>query len=206
MKILSVLCVAVAFAAPVHARPDEPTTGGKTLSEWVTLLKSPDAKKRTEAADRLGMLYEKALPALEPLSAALADSESKVRVLAAEALGKLREKGMPAIDALTTATKHDEPKTRAAAALALGQIAQRRRADRRRPRGPAQRQGQRGPQERCPGPRDPRRQGHGHQPGPHQGPRRFRADGPRADGVGLRHARRERERRGPGPRHGDERR
>src|SRR5262245_59552435 len=70
----TVLILAFAFAPAA-----EPKSGGKTLSQWVEELKSPDAKKRIEAADRLEGFREKALPALDSLVAALKDSDPKVR-------------------------------------------------------------------------------------------------------------------------------
>src|SRR4029078_11253898 len=97
------LHTSVLILALTSASADEPKSGGKTLSQWVEELKSRDAKKRVEAADRLESFREKALPALDALVAALKDSDPRVRVLAAKALGNLNEKGTPAVKGLAHA-------------------------------------------------------------------------------------------------------
>src|SRR5262245_28950158 len=117
MCCASLLILTLAFAPAA-----EPKSGGKTLSQWVEELKSPDANKRIEAADRLEGFREKALPALDALVAALKDSDPKVRALAAKALGNLNQQGRPAVKGLLDAAKTSDTKTRAAAAVALGWI------------------------------------------------------------------------------------
>lgn len=76
-----------------------------------------DKYVRKAAARALGEIGD--ARAVEPLFAALKDSDIDVRINAAEALGKI---GAPAVELLIAALKNDDWKVRCAAAKALGKI------------------------------------------------------------------------------------
>ena len=84
MRFLSA-CAAIVLlcvASPATAQRDkgkEPEYRGKALSAWAAELKSPDAKKRAEAAEMIGWLRERAVPAVGALIAALSDADAGVR-------------------------------------------------------------------------------------------------------------------------------
>src|SRR5262249_52684779 len=110
------------YPAPAaQAAPDksEPSYQGKTLDEWIKLLKDGDAKVRGTAALALRQLGPAARPAVPALIAALKDADPYVRIEASLALGKI---GPDAIPALTEALKAKNRYQRMGAALALGHM------------------------------------------------------------------------------------
>ncbi len=87
---------------------------------WLTRkrLKSKEASKRREAAQRLGRSHN--VRAVQPLIDALRDSDATVRRAAAEALGQLQD--FHATSALLTALNDPEPTVARAAAHAIAAI------------------------------------------------------------------------------------
>src|SRR5688572_30502900 len=92
---LVVICLSLA-AGGVQAQ-DEPSYEGKTLKEWIALLKHKDAFQRQDAAFAIGQLKFKAKEGVPALIEALKDKEANVRAEAADSLGRI---GYSARDAM----------------------------------------------------------------------------------------------------------
>jgi HEAT repeat protein len=123
-------------AGPSLARDDEPSLAGKTLSEWLTMLredKNPDHRRAALLAlERIGpQKSRKIVPAI--IVSLREDSEEKVRAAAAVALGRIAGKARadkdddlrlePIRDALAAALRTDQSgRVREAAATGLGRL------------------------------------------------------------------------------------
>jgi HEAT repeat protein len=102
------------------ADQDEPKAGGKTVSQWIEVLKSgatPTAQG--QAAQMLGALGPKAKAAVPALIQALKKGNGQVVYYATSALGQI---GAPAVPALKEAIKDKSPRLRASAAAALANV------------------------------------------------------------------------------------
>jgi hypothetical protein len=96
-----------------------PTYQGKTLTDWIKMLKTGDAKARGAAAVAIGQIGKDAKAAIPALIAALKDTDPSVRMEATIALSKI---GPEAITALTEALKSKNSYQRMGAALSLGHM------------------------------------------------------------------------------------
>lgn len=94
----------------------------KVLPVAVDLLTHEDYYLRHEAANVLARLKEGALPALDPLRAALSDPEEIVRNSAAAAIAAIGPPAAPAVPELIAALRDPKAGTRMFAARALGAI------------------------------------------------------------------------------------
>jgi hypothetical protein len=113
---LGVLGVGSAYGADQN----EPQIGGKTVSQWIKVLKSgrtPTA--RGQAAQMLGSLGPKAKAAVPDLIEALKKDHGQVSYYATSALSQI---GAPAVPALKKAVKDKDPSLRAAAATVLAHM------------------------------------------------------------------------------------
>ena len=95
---------------------------GKTISEWVRLLKAPEHSTRSTAATQLGKIGSEAKAAVPALTDALKDKHGQVRTAVAEALGKIGAEAKTAVPALTDALKDKDERVRETTALSLGLI------------------------------------------------------------------------------------
>src|SRR5579872_7261037 len=99
----------------------EPLHGGKTLSEWVKLLKEGNPDERLDAALALNALGPKTKPALADLIAALKGPGSLVRYNVGQAIAQI---GADAVAPLRDALKSPSPLLRSEAVSVLGRIGQ----------------------------------------------------------------------------------
>src|SRR5262249_30913902 len=101
-------CAAVALAlsaaASAHEKK-EPEYNRVPLSKWVERLKSPDAKKRVEAAQAIEKIGPAAKDAVPALIQTLKDNDPDVREGAARALGEIGPGAKDAVPALVDALK-----------------------------------------------------------------------------------------------------
>src|SRR5262249_17237307 len=97
---------------------------GKTLQEWVALLKHKDAFERQNAAFALGHMKFQAKEAVPPrIESIKADKEANVRAEVADSLGRLGYSARDAMPTLLETIKMDKDVgVRAAAVLAAGYI------------------------------------------------------------------------------------
>jgi len=95
---------------------------GEVLQVAIGLLGHQDYYLRHEAANVLARLKDGALPALDQLRVALADSEEIVRNSAAAAIAAIGPEAAPAVPELITALQDTKSGTRMFAARALGAI------------------------------------------------------------------------------------
>ncbi len=93
---------------------------GKTRTEWVDLLKSPDHKTRVNAGATLGMYFgPDAAPEILPL---LKEHQAGIRSAAAFALGMCRNSSPKVIGSLEPLLNDDDELVRIDAALAISQL------------------------------------------------------------------------------------
>lgn len=107
--------------------PRTPQNRSTPSHEWMVNrftkeLSDSSATKRASAASYLGMLGEKAGPAVPSLMRALHDPERFVRRAAARSLGKIGKPALPARDALQQATKDRDEYVAHTARLALDKL------------------------------------------------------------------------------------
>lgn len=105
------------------APPKESTTefeDGKSLDDWIKMLKTGDAKARASACVAIREMGRTAKEAIPALVAALKDTDPYVRIEATVALGAI---GPAAIPALTEALKSSNRYQRMGACLSLGHMA-----------------------------------------------------------------------------------
>lgn len=95
---------------------------GKTVSQWMADLSSPDAAVRSKAAVALGKLGDAAVDAIGKLADQLEDKNEEARANAAWALGAIGWDDDYAVKALTRALDDASPGVRGRAAVALGRI------------------------------------------------------------------------------------
>lgn len=99
-----------------------PTSGNPVLAKYIRELSSDKATKRTAAASYLGLMGEKAAPAVPALITALNDESHWVRRAAARALGKIGTPALDATDALRSAAEDKDPYVARTARLALEKL------------------------------------------------------------------------------------
>src|SRR5205823_4902352 len=109
-----------ATTAGTPCRAQEPSSEGKSLSEWVKLLKGGDFGERQKAALALGKMGPKAKAAVPALIDALKDKKDRVRRFSAKALGDVGPEAKAAVPALIEALRDDQ--VRAMAGYALKRI------------------------------------------------------------------------------------
>ncbi len=102
----------------------EPMSRGKTVSQWVELLKSQDPAERAMAANALEEIGPEAATAVPALTDALRDKEWEIRGMAASALGSIGPKAKDAMPALVEALKDRNDRVREVVPLALAQVGQ----------------------------------------------------------------------------------
>ena len=104
-------------------RPTERSTSASSMvNRYIKELSDKSATKRTSAASYLGMMGEKAAPAVPALVAALQDSERFVRRAAARSLGKIGAPALGAKEALRQATRDRDEYVAHTAKLALEKL------------------------------------------------------------------------------------
>jgi hypothetical protein len=99
---LALVACGAMFPHPAHAAK-EPARYGKSLSEWIALLKDQDVGVRNNAASVLSLFGPEAAPAAPALAKALTDKNPDVRRHAALALGNIGPKAKAAAAALRAA-------------------------------------------------------------------------------------------------------
>lgn len=114
------VCLNATVIVPASAQePKEPTRNGKTLKEWILLLKSKDSNERAQAAWNIEQIAARTLAAREAvpdLIEALGDSNPYLSQSAHIALWRIGPDAVPAlIEALQS--KNERQRTRAASAL-----------------------------------------------------------------------------------------
>jgi HEAT repeat protein len=123
-KLGLLLAVGLALHRPCPAQQKkEPVYEGKNVSQWIELLKSPDANQREKAAHALTTFGHQAKAAVPALAEALKDSETYVRQRVVFALGRIGRDANPAVPALVEVLRNDKEEfVRVTAAYALGRI------------------------------------------------------------------------------------
>src|SRR5262245_40640575 len=123
MRVLALVLIsslaapwAVQFAA---AQDKEPVYDGKTVSEWVALLKDKDDKVRLKAAFWLRQAGPEAKAAVPGLLDSLKDKNVSVRQESAFALGRIGPPAKPAIPSLINALKDEDYYVRYGSVFAL---------------------------------------------------------------------------------------
>jgi HEAT repeat protein len=105
------------------AQEKEPVHDGKTVSQWIELLKSRDSYQRRQAADALLALGPQAKAAVPALALALKDADRTVRELAALALRRLGPHAKGVVPALVEVLRQDKDEfVRWKAAFALRHV------------------------------------------------------------------------------------
>jgi HEAT repeat protein len=105
------------------AQEKEPVYEGKTVAQWIELLKSRNADQRDKAAHALTTFGPQAKAAVPALAEALKDSETYVRQRAAFALGQIGPGAASALPALADVLRNDKQElVRVTAAYAMGRI------------------------------------------------------------------------------------
>jgi HEAT repeat protein len=112
-RSLGTLVVAVGLlATPLAAQgatpaKSEPTSNGRTLSEWIADLKAPAPQSRNAAAYEIAGLGPAAAPAVPALIAALDDELPTVRFPVTVALGEIGPAASEAIPRLLQVMEED---------------------------------------------------------------------------------------------------
>lgn len=106
---------------------------GSEAEKWAKQLRSPDAKAREEAAQKLQQLGPKAEDAVPALVGALADKEKRVVVASVRALRAIGPRAFPARPALIGLFKKSDKAMKQEVSLALQAISQRKRRTRKPP-------------------------------------------------------------------------
>src|SRR5262249_53695282 len=107
LRISLAIWLVVALAMNVYAQ-GEAKYEGKTVKEWVALLKHKDSFERQNAAYALGQMKIQAKEAVPALIEALKDDKAAhVRAEVADALGRLGYSARDAMPALIEATRKD---------------------------------------------------------------------------------------------------
>ena len=125
--LLVLLFVSLAESCSAQGQPQDEKQKdtayqGKTVSQWIEVLKDKDVRVRNAAAFVLGQIGPAAKDAVPALSEALKDKEGYVRRAAVSALGRIGPAAKDAVPALMVALKHKNRRVRSYAANALGQI------------------------------------------------------------------------------------
>lgn len=112
----------VAAAAPAVQPAGAPAQTNQDSTQWIALLKSPDAAERRRAATALHSLGTDAKDAVPALREALQDSDPDVRMWAAVTLVNDRCYDKATIPILLGVLRNDNPVLRQVACLSLGII------------------------------------------------------------------------------------
>jgi HEAT repeat protein len=123
MRTFAVLALTGVLAVRTAAQPPEPpklpVPTADLVKSLVEVLKDSDAEVRINAGNALAAI---GAPAVDALSATLADPSRDARAAAAYALGQMGAEAAPAATALVRALKDVETDVRRQAAQALGRI------------------------------------------------------------------------------------
>ena len=102
------------------SEPEEPTAGGKTLSQWMDQLPAEELAECQEAMDALTEIGEEAVPIL---AQTLTEAEYiRLKSLAADTLGQIGPAASPALEQLGKALDDKDCSVRCHAIQALGKI------------------------------------------------------------------------------------
>jgi HEAT repeat protein len=102
---------------------EEPTHGGKTLTQWQQTQQSTDPSVRWQAAEALGLMGQRNPRAVvRALGRAAGDEDLDVRLQAVAGLAVLKQYAEPAVPALATALRDKDSDLRRQAALALAAV------------------------------------------------------------------------------------
>jgi HEAT repeat protein len=119
---LPALCLILSTDGPAAPRAIvEPTYHGRTLTQWVVMLRTGDAKARTRAALHLGLGPFNG-PAVQPLASALDDDDPGVRLTAIHALARIGPDAAAAVPALARSMREPDEKVHRASCDALACI------------------------------------------------------------------------------------
>jgi HEAT repeat protein len=105
-----------------NPKRSEPVLWGRTVRQWIPVLKDAKSEARCNAAVALGEFGPNAKEAVIPLAEALKDKDERVRLLAATALGKVGPSASLATPALSDLVGKKESSLCRAAITALGRI------------------------------------------------------------------------------------
>jgi HEAT repeat protein len=123
-SLLAALCAGAALLLGGCGGGQEPmTAGGKPVAHWVEGLKSPDAKVRKRAVQKLANVGAADPAAVPALAGALKDRDAGVRAEAALGLLRIGPAAKEAAGALQEAARKDtNPTVRAHAGKALEKV------------------------------------------------------------------------------------
>jgi TonB family protein len=125
-SIAAFTLVAAAWAPPLQASTGEPTAQGRSITEWLAVLRTNDFVQQQKAVAAINSMGAAAAPAL--LSVARSDASNLVRAVA---LGTLGELGGPGVAIVLAAAVERDPDSLSQwrAASGLDKLARRRDAD-----------------------------------------------------------------------------
>ena len=110
------------FRITLGKGPCDPVYQGKTVHEWVELLRRGKGRNRRIAGEILEWIDPRAKTAVPALIQTLQHPEAEVRTVAAEALSQIGPDAKEAVDVLALALKDRDSDVRTQAAWALGEI------------------------------------------------------------------------------------
>jgi HEAT repeat protein len=126
-RVVALVIVSCGLSAALTGCGSKPTytSGGRSASYWVDVLKQPDVEMRRKAAVKVGALMEIDPAALPATIGALKDEDVKVRLAAIRSLRLYAvKKASEAVPALRDVQANDkDPQVRDAAAKAADALA-----------------------------------------------------------------------------------